>query len=118
MQRSGLIKLISVTPEKADYRVLIEILSFYGGTKEREGGGSLKRWFVPRVAVGQATFRMHLWDKSGKELTNIDFSSSAEQEMGRMSNYHRGAIRNAAMAIRETIAQIMEDLDARLPMRN
>lgn len=117
MQRSGLIKLMSATPADADYRLLIEILSLYGGTKERQGGGSLKRWFVPRVAEGHATFRMHLFDKSGKELTNIDFTSSAEQEMGRMSNYHRGAIRNAGLAVRETIDQILEDLDARLQTR-
>jgi len=114
MQKSGLIKLIPPTPENTDYRVHIEILSLYGGTKEREDASAIKGWFVPRTAIGTAKLRMILEDKTGREIINIDFLSTTEQEMRRMSNFHRGAIQNAALALRETVGQILKDLDNRM----
>jgi len=114
MQRCGMIMLYQPTPETADYKMHIEILSFYGGTKERESNNSVKDWFVPRNAVGFVTLRVILKDKAGKELINVDYSTTSELEMARMSNYHKGAVKAAGMALREAVNQILTDVDHRI----
>jgi hypothetical protein len=114
MQNSGVIKLIPANRENYQYRLDIYIDSFLGGTKERQGGGAVKEWFVPYIAVGDVRLGVVLTDKSGKELFNVDFHATAEQEVGRMTNYHKASIRSTAMALQEAVLQIMKDLDNRL----
>jgi hypothetical protein len=112
MQKAGITKLIQVTPENADYKLEIDILSFYGGTKESDSGGSVKRWFVPRLAKGVARFQIILKDKKGKEIVNVEYTGTSQQEMARMTNYHRGSIKNAGLSLREVVSQILNELDS------
>ena len=117
MQRNGMITLIQPTPENADYRLTLEILSFYGGTQDREKGNAVKQWFVPKLAIGICTFKVILKDHSGKVLTNVDYSTSSELEMARMTNYQKGAVKSVGMALREAVAQIQSEIDNRIPTR-
>ncbi len=114
MQRCGMIMLYQPTPETAEYKMHVEILSFYGGTRERESDNSVKNWFVPRSAVGFATLKVVLKDKAGHEMINVDYSTTSELEMARMSNYHKGAVKAAGMALREAMNQILTDIDQRM----
>jgi hypothetical protein len=37
--------------------------------------------------------------------------------MARLTNYHKGAIRSAGMALKEVMTQLLDDLDTRLKAR-
>jgi hypothetical protein len=117
MQRNGMIPLIQPNSENADYHLTLEIISFYGGTQDREKGNAVKQWFVPKLAVGLCTFKVILKDRSGKVLTNVDYSTSSELEMARMTNYQKGAVKSLGMALREAVAQIQSEVDNRIPTR-
>ena len=117
MQHSGLIKLIPATRENYEYTMTVEILSFYAGTSEIDSGRAVKDWFVPRNAVATVTLKVIVKDRAGKEIMEVDFNGTSELEMARLTNYHKGAIRSAGMALKEVMTQLLDDLDTRLKAR-
>ncbi len=116
MQRASLIKLIPATSDNLDYRLTLKIISLYAGTKENSSNSGIKHWFAPRIAHGYADLQIILSDKSGKEISNTDFIANAQQELGRFSNNHLAAVKVLGLALRESIASFLQDLDSRLQL--